>query len=47
MRKFGIPAFYFGSGGENLHSEDEFVYISELRLATKIYGKIIENFRKF
>ncbi|MEM1576593.1 MAG: M20/M25/M40 family metallo-hydrolase [Archaeoglobaceae archaeon] len=47
VRKFGIPAFYFGPGGENLHSEDEFVYISELRLATKIYRKIIENFRKF
>lgn len=47
VRKFGIPAFYFGPGGENMHSEDEFVYISELRLATKIYRKIIENFKKF
>ncbi|MCS7130926.1 MAG: M20 family metallopeptidase [Archaeoglobaceae archaeon] len=47
VRKFGIPAFYFGPGGENMHSEDEFVYISELKLATKIYQRILENFKKF
>ncbi|MCS7144228.1 MAG: M20 family metallopeptidase [Archaeoglobaceae archaeon] len=47
VRKFGIPALYFGPGGENMHSEDEFVYISELKLATKIYKRIVENFKKF
>ncbi|MCS7143646.1 MAG: M20/M25/M40 family metallo-hydrolase [Archaeoglobaceae archaeon] len=47
VRRLGIPAFYLGPGGENLHSEDEFVYISELRLATKIYRNIIEKFRMF
>lgn len=47
IRKFGIPAFYFGPGGDNMHSEEEFVYISELRLATEIYRKIVKNFRRF
>ncbi|MCX8172971.1 MAG: M20 family metallopeptidase [Archaeoglobaceae archaeon] len=47
VRKFGIPAMYFGPGGGNMHSEDEFVYISELKLATKIYRKIVYNFKKF
>ncbi|MEM0023033.1 MAG: M20/M25/M40 family metallo-hydrolase, partial [Archaeoglobaceae archaeon] len=47
VRKFGIPAFYIGPGGGNLHSEDEFVFISELRLATKIYRSIIEKFKMF
>ncbi|MEM0202545.1 MAG: M20 family metallopeptidase [Archaeoglobaceae archaeon] len=47
VRKFGIPAFYIGPGGGNLHSEDEFVLISELRLATKIYRSIIEKFKMF
>lgn len=47
VRKFGTPAFYIGPGGGNMHSEDEFVYTSELRLATKIYRNIIENFKMF
>jgi succinyl-diaminopimelate desuccinylase len=47
VRRFGIPAFYFGPGGGDLHGEDEFVYISELRTATRIYRRIAENFRRF
>ncbi|MEM1578433.1 MAG: M20 family metallopeptidase [Archaeoglobaceae archaeon] len=47
VRKFGVPAFYFGPGGGNLHAEDEFVYVSELRTASKIYRRIIEKFKKF
>jgi len=47
VRKFGIPCFYFGPGGGNMHSEDEFVFISELLLARKIYRRIVENFRMF
>lgn len=47
VRKFRVPAFYLGPGGGNMHSEDEFVYISELRLATKIYRNIIEKFKMF
>ncbi len=47
VRRFGIPALYFGPGGEDLHGEDEFVYISELRTAKRIYRRIVENFRMF
>lgn len=47
VRKFGIPALYFGPGGGDLHGKDEFVYISELKKATRIYRRIVENFRRF
>lgn len=47
VRKFGIPALYFGPGGGDLHGRDEFVYISELKKATRIYRRIVENFRRF
>jgi succinyl-diaminopimelate desuccinylase len=47
VRKFGIPCFYLGPGGGNLHSEDEFVFVSEILLAEKIYRRILEKFRTF
>ncbi len=47
VRKHGIPAFYLGPGGENLHGEDEFVYISELEKTVEVYKKVIELFRRF
>ncbi len=47
VRKFGVPAFYIGPGGGNLHSENEFVFVSELRRMTKIYRNIIEKFKMF
>jgi len=47
VRKFGVPAFYFGPGGGEMHSEDEFVHISELKMAKRIYRRIVENFRMF
>lgn len=47
VRKFGVPAFYIGPGGGNMHSEDEFVFVSELLLAKRIYRRIVEKFRRF
>ncbi|WP_202319757.1 M20 family metallopeptidase [Archaeoglobus neptunius] len=47
VRKHGIPAFYLGPGGGNMHGDDEFVYINELRKVCSIYKKIISMFRTF
>ncbi len=47
VRKHGVPAFYLGPGGENLHGEDEFVYIHELERTVDVYKKVIELFRRF
>ncbi len=46
VRKHGVPAFYFGPGGGDLHGENEFVYISELEKAVKIYGSFVKHFSK-
>ncbi len=40
VRVRSIPAFYYGPGGENLHSSNEFVYIDELEKAVRVYRKI-------
>ncbi|AIY90114.1 M20 family metallopeptidase [Geoglobus acetivorans] len=40
VRNRGIPAFYLGPRGENLHSDGEFVYIDELYTASRIYRNI-------
>lgn len=44
VRKHGIPAFYLGPGGGNLHGENEFVYVDELYRTAKIYQNIIRRF---
>lgn len=44
VRKHGVPAFYLGPGGGNLHGEDEFVYVDELYRTAKIYRNIIRKF---
>ncbi|WP_456478825.1 M20 family metallopeptidase [Geoglobus ahangari] len=41
VRNRGIPAFYYGPGGENMHSRDEFVYLSELEKAVKVYRRMV------
>ncbi|RLF99452.1 MAG: M20 family peptidase [Thaumarchaeota archaeon] len=46
VRKFGIPAFYLGPGGENLHSENEYVYISELYTASQVYCNFVRIFSR-
>lgn len=47
VRKYGIPAFYLGPGGGNMHGDDEFVYIDELKKVREIYKKVIELFSGF
>ena len=47
VRKHGIPAFYLGPGGGNMHGDDEFVYIDELERVCNIYKKVIELFPNF
>jgi succinyl-diaminopimelate desuccinylase len=44
VRKHGVPAFYLGPGGGNLHGEDEFVYVEELYRTAKIYKNIVRRF---
>ncbi len=44
IRKHGIPAFYLGPGGGDLHGENEFVYLSELESTTSVYRNIVEIF---
>ncbi|WP_290898608.1 M20/M25/M40 family metallo-hydrolase [Ferroglobus sp.] len=46
-RKRGIPAFYLGPKGENLHADDEFVYVDEIFRVAKIYRRIAEKLAKF
>jgi len=41
VRVKGIPAFYLGPRGENLHSKNEFVYIDELKKAIRVYRNIV------
>lgn len=40
VRVKGIPAFYYGPGGENLHSKNEFIYIDEIEKAVRVYRRI-------
>ncbi len=40
-RKRGIPALYLGPKGENLHSDDEFVYIDEIFRCAEIYREVV------
>ncbi len=47
VRKYGVPAFYIGPGGEGLHSDNEFVYISELYDAAKVYTEFINALESF
>jgi succinyl-diaminopimelate desuccinylase len=42
VRKYGIPAVYFGPGGENLHGDDEFVYVSEIYEASAVYEEVVK-----
>ncbi len=42
VRKFGVPAFYYGPGGEDIHGENEFVYVSELFMAVKVYKSFLK-----
>ncbi len=42
VRYKGIPAFYLGPKGENLHGRNEFVYINEITRVSKIYRNIAE-----
>ena len=46
-RKRGIPAFYLGPKGENLHADDEFVYVDEIFRVAKIYRRIAEKLTEF
>jgi len=47
VRKHGIPAFYLGPGGGNMHGDDEFVYIDELERVQEIYKRVVELFPNF
>jgi len=47
VRKHGIPAFYFGPGGGNLHGDNEFVYVEELYKAARVYKNIVRRFELF
>ncbi len=42
VRCKGIPAFYLGPKGENLHGDNEFVYIDEIVKVSKIYRNIVD-----
>ena len=39
-----VPKFVFGAGGQNQHSAGEFVEISSLEKATKVYKQILTKF---
>ncbi len=41
VRCRGIPAFYLGPKGENLHGKNEFVYVNEILRVSKIYRNIV------
>ncbi len=41
VRVRGIPAFYYGPGGENMHSSNEFVYVDELERAARVYRRMV------
>jgi len=41
VRCRGIPAFYLGPRGENLHGRNEFVYIDDIFRISKIYRNIV------
>ncbi len=41
-RKRGIPAFYLGARGGEIHGNGEFVYINDLYRCVNIYRKIVE-----
>ncbi len=47
VRKYGVPAFYLGPRGEGLHSENEFVYISELYEVAEIYVEFVRSLESF
>lgn len=42
VRKKGIPAFYYGPSGGNIHGDDEFVYIDELLSFVEAYKRLLE-----
>jgi acetylornithine deacetylase/succinyl-diaminopimelate desuccinylase-like protein len=45
VRKHGVPAFYYGPGGDStLHSDNEYVKIPELFECSKIIKNLIESF---
>lgn len=41
VRCRGIPAFYLGPKGENLHGKNEFVYIDEILRVSRVYRNIV------
>jgi succinyl-diaminopimelate desuccinylase len=42
VRKYGVPAFYLGPSGNNsIHSDNEFVYISELQEVAEMYTEFV------
>ena len=48
VRKYRIPAFYYGpSGDSTLHSDNEYVKINELYAVAEIYKDIIEKANEF
>ncbi|MDI9646113.1 MAG: M20 family metallopeptidase [Archaeoglobales archaeon] len=47
VRKHGVPAFYYGPSGGNMHAENEFVRIDELKKFVDAYINIINKFPEF
>lgn len=41
VRVKGTPAFYYGPGGENMHSNNEFVYVDEMKRAVRVYRRMV------
>jgi succinyl-diaminopimelate desuccinylase len=44
VRKYGVPAFYYGPRGDGLHGDNEFVWIEELYKSTKVLRTFLEMF---
>ncbi len=44
VRKYGVPAFYYGPSGGDIHGDDEFVYVDELRKFVEVYVEIVKRF---
>ncbi|MCS7122279.1 MAG: M20/M25/M40 family metallo-hydrolase [Archaeoglobaceae archaeon] len=47
VRKKGVPAFYYGPSGGNIHGDDEFVYLNELLNFVEAYKRTIEFFKMY
>ncbi|AGK61747.1 Acetylornithine deacetylase/Succinyl-diaminopimelate desuccinylase-related deacylase [Archaeoglobus sulfaticallidus PM70-1] len=47
VRKYGVPAFYYGPRGYGLHSDNECVVIEELYTCSKVIERIIERIQIF